>query len=138
MPKVVVNTCFGGFGLSHKACMRYAELKGFKLYAYAEDYGDRPLMTRPITDDEFMIHYRTVPVEFGKPAPDDDETYWYWGNLKRDDETLVQVVEELGKEANGDHADLSIANVPDGAEWEIDEYDGQEHIAEKHRTWYGS
>ena len=135
MPKVVINTCFGGFGLSHKACMRYAELKGFKLYPYAEDSGSDSHNTRPVTTNEFMIHYSKVPVEFGKPAPNDDDSYWYEGNLERDDEALVKVVEELGKEANGRHADLSIANVPDDAEWEIDEYDGREHVAEKHRTW---
>ena len=32
--KVVINACYGGFGLSHKAIMRYAELKGFKLYPW--------------------------------------------------------------------------------------------------------
>ena len=27
--KVVINSCFGDFGLSHKAIVRYAELAGF-------------------------------------------------------------------------------------------------------------
>ncbi len=138
MPKVVINTCFGGFGLSHKACMRYAEIKGFKLYPYAQDFKiDRPNVARQIKESEYIIHYSKAPVEFGKLGPEDDSTYWYDGELNRDDEALVQVVEELSKEANGNHADLSIANVPDDVEWEIKEYDGQEHIAEKHRTWYG-
>jgi hypothetical protein len=48
---------------------------------------------------------------------------------------LVQVVEELGKEANGNYAKLEIIEIPDDVDWEIDEYDGMEHIAEKHRTW---
>ena len=30
--KVVINACYGGFGLSEKAVMRYAELKGLTLY----------------------------------------------------------------------------------------------------------
>jgi len=30
--KVVINTCYGGFGLSHEAMLRYAEIKGIKLY----------------------------------------------------------------------------------------------------------
>jgi len=31
MKKVVINSCHGGFGLSHEAVVRYAELKGFDL-----------------------------------------------------------------------------------------------------------
>ena len=26
--------------------------------------------------------------------------------------------------------------IPDDVEWQIEEYDGTEHISEKHRTWY--
>ncbi len=48
---------------------------------------------------------------------------------------LLAVVERLGAAANGDCAKLAIVEIPDGVEWEIDEYDGCEHVAEKHRTW---
>jgi hypothetical protein len=47
----------------------------------------------------------------------------------------VQVVEELGDEANGRCSELSVVEIPDGVQWEIVEYDGLEHIAEQHRTW---
>jgi hypothetical protein len=30
MTKVAYNACYGGFSLSHKAIMRYAELKGIR------------------------------------------------------------------------------------------------------------
>jgi hypothetical protein len=53
----------------------------------------------------------------------------------RNDPVLVQVVETLGKRANGAYSDLKIVDVPDDVEWEIQEYDGKEWIAEKHRTW---
>ena len=36
---------------------------------------------------------------------------------------------------NGKHATLKIVKIPDGVEWEIEEYDGREWISEKHRTW---
>jgi len=32
-------------------------------------------------------------------------------------------------------ADLKIVEIPDGTNYEIDEYDGNEHVAEVHRTW---
>jgi hypothetical protein len=28
-----------------------------------------------------------------------------------------------------------VVEIPDGTDYEISEYDGNEHIAEKHRTW---
>jgi len=60
----------------------------------------------------------------------------YDREISRNDEALVQTVEELGSDkASGRFADLKIVNIPDGVEWEIDEYDGMEKVAEVHRTW---
>ena len=60
----------------------------------------------------------------------------FWDrSIPRDCETLVQIVQELGKKADGDFSELRIVEVPEEVEWQIDEYDGQEWVAEKHRTW---
>ncbi len=91
--KVVINTCFGGFGLSVEAAALYCERSG----ANPKDFYDR--------------------------------------DVKRDNPLLVAIVEELGERANGDSGELCIVNIPDGVAWEIEEYDGLEHIAEQHRTW---
>jgi len=53
----------------------------------------------------------------------------------RDDPVLIEVVERLGKEADGAHAKLKIVEIPDDVEWTIEEYDGVEWVAEVHRTW---
>lgn len=53
----------------------------------------------------------------------------------RADHRLVQTVRNLGPKANGGFAQLKIVTIPDGVDWTIKEYDGQEHIAEVHRTW---
>lgn len=89
--KVVINVCFGGFGLSEAAMARYAELTG-----------------------------SAPPSQYSVP---------------RDDPALVQTVEELGAAANGVFARLRVVDIPEGVEWEIAEYDGNEHVAEQHRTW---
>ena len=60
---------------------------------------------------------------------------FYDRNIPRNDDALVQVVEELGNDANGAFAKLKIVKIPDDVEWQIDEYDGNEWIAESHRTW---
>jgi hypothetical protein len=56
-------------------------------------------------------------------------------DIKRDDPALVQVVEQLGDEANGLYSILAVVDIPDDVEWMIVDSYGQEHIAEVHRTW---
>jgi len=111
--KVVINKCYGGFGLSEKAIRRYAELAGFKLIEGEESFG--------------------LPVFYKEEVK--DENHFWEGDIKRNDAILVQVVEELGKESDGFCADLKIVEIPDGVEWRIEEYDGIEWVAEVHRTW---
>lgn len=89
--KVVINRCFGGFGISEKALARYNELADTKL-----------------------------------------ETYY---GIERADPFLVQVVEELGAEANDFAANLKIVDIPDDVKWYVHEYDGLEAVYEQHRVW---
>jgi hypothetical protein len=56
--------------------------------------------------------------------------------IPRDDEKLVQVVEELGTEANGHCAELKIVEIPDDVQWVVEKAGGVEHVSEAHRTWY--
>ena len=55
--------------------------------------------------------------------------------LDRSDPHLVQTVLELGAAANAKYANLKVVTIPDDVEWQIDEYDGNEWVCEKHRTW---
>lgn len=124
--KIVINTCFGGFGLSHKAVMRYAELKGINLQWKVDDiskkyHGDDPNASGTI------VHYYKDSI--------DDKNYFSTYEIQRDDLDLIEVVKELGKHANGHCAELSIVEIPDGVEWGIHDYDGNEHVEEQHRTW---
>jgi hypothetical protein len=69
-----------------------------------------------------------------------DERVTYADELERDDPDLIAVVETLGpKRAAGRAAYLTVVEVPMWLQekgWEIEEYDGWEHIAEKHQTWF--
>jgi len=113
--KVVINSCYGGFGLSHEAILRYAELKGIKLFWEGEG-------------GTFDHYYTSKDMK--------NSAYFSYRKIKRDDPILVQVVEELNDAANGEYAELSIVEIPDDVDWTVQEYDGYEHIAEEHRTWY--
>jgi hypothetical protein len=60
---------------------------------------------------------------------------WSYYDIERNDQYLVRVVEELGDVANSRFSELKIVEIPDEVEWQIDEYDGLEWVAEKHRRW---
>ena len=141
--KIVINNCYGGFSLSEEAIDRYLELKGLKLYKkYDEQW-------------KFTSYYYVPYEEYEKVHKNDlTKTEWEgkdegWGRYKesnklcwggdrdieRNDPILIQVVEELGSNADGSVAELKVVEIPDDVEWDIEEYDGTEWVAEKHRTW---
>ena len=112
--KVVINSDYGGFGLSEKAFSLYLKLKNIRFEVKR--------------DGRFFFFY-----EFGHL--DDEKHYLYDRDIERNDPILVKVVEELGKEANDTYASLKIVEIPEDVEWYIGEYDGIEHVAEKHKIW---
>ena len=56
-------------------------------------------------------------------------------DIDRSDPLLIRVIEELGSVANGEHLTLKVIEIPDDIEWTVQDYDGHEWVAEKHRTW---
>ena len=56
-------------------------------------------------------------------------------DIERTDPILVAMVEENSSLYSSSHAKLYVVEIPDDVEWYIHDYDGLEHIAEKHRTW---
>lgn len=48
--------------------------------------------------------------------------------IDRQDPILVEVIEELGRKANGPHADLHIRELSPGTRYRIEEYDGWETV----------
>lgn len=91
--RIVINDCYGGFGLSDRARREYCKAIG-------------------ITEENFIER-----------------------EINRDDPYLIKIVKELGMSANGPHANLKIIEIPGNVEWIVEEYDGAEWVAEKHRTW---
>jgi len=137
--KIAINTCFGGFGLSHKAHKRYAELKGLNLYCFKEkrinevaDWGHFVPCDNP--NDELFVHYATKPLN-PDGTYDEDSYLCLRGHECRTDPAVIQTIEELGNEANSKFSELKIVEIPDSTEYEIDDYDGVETVHEVHRSW---
>lgn len=120
MTKIVYNSCYGGFGLSSKAVMRYAELKGIKLYLH---------------DERFCSIYTTIPQDEWDKLPTTlakNLACFSERDIDRSDKILVQVIEELKEEANGEYADLRIVSLKKGTAYRITEYDGYETVETNH------
>lgn len=105
--KIVINECYGGFGISDQAVALWAKKKGIAL----EITGESSLGTE-YTYNGKRFHYQL--------------------EISREDPIFVEVVEELGEKANGFASDLTIVEIPDGCKYSIHEYDGSESIDQ---TW---
>lgn len=163
--KVVVNRCFGGFSISPKAIKRMAELNGkecyffkgysigelepitfeeaqknnFSISAFTVPDPNQYLLT--FTNKSGLPEFKTIPWEKMTKKQREEQNTRYAEIIienrpeNRADPLLVQVVEELGEEADGACASLRIVEIPDDVKWFIDDYDGQETIREEHRSW---
>lgn len=112
--QVVINAGYGGFGLSERAIERYAELSGQCLIPVESEHGYSTIWYKDSVDEKNL---------------------WCPLDIARDDKYLVQVVKELGHEADDYFASLKVVEIPADVDWMIDEYDGNEWIAEVHRRW---
>ena len=140
--RLVLNKCYGGFGLSRKAIMRYAEIKGIKLYPWISSITKSVYKEKAVLDNpEISLNYCTKSLIKEATEKEDAEyeegSFFSEYDIARTDPALIQTIEELGsEEASGKCAQLAIIEIPDDIDYLIDEYDGIEHIAENHRTWY--
>ena len=141
--KVAVNRCYGGFGLSSKAKTRLAEIEDKQVYFYRQtkhsyDGGVNEYMRVALgSEDCERLFVFAITVDLGEVTHElpNDSALWFHDGRKRNDPELIQVIEELGKDANGQCANIEIVEIPDDVLFEIEEYDGMEHVAEAHRCW---
>jgi len=111
--KIVLNKCYGGFGLSTEAGDYLIEKKGWKIGELIElrDDSEQEIWGKYWFPKDDTIDFRTNP-------------------------DVVEAVEVLGSEkASGAFSKLGVIEIPDDIGFSIEEYDGIEWIAEKHRTW---
>lgn len=108
MYKVVYNACYGGFGLSKKAVQRLAELGSEDAVQALKDDPNN-------TFGYSLYNYNT------------------YKSIARHDKHLVQVVEELGDEANGQCAKLEIEEIK-SRQYRISEYDGYETVKTSNKS----
>ena len=112
---IVINENHGGFGLSKEAKLLYLERAGV----------DYTLIPGPDRHTELL----------NGPQIRVNGHSWGEDDINRDDPILVDIVRQLGRQADGRFAKLKIVEVPVGVKWRIADYDGAEWVEEVHRTW---
>lgn len=113
--RIVINASYGGFSLSREATLVYLDLAGIAYNLLPQK--DRDSQNR--LGDRIVVNGADFESR----------------NIPRDDPALVATVRRLGRKAWGEYATLKVIEVPAGVAWTIQDYDGQEWIAEVHRTW---
>ncbi|CAB4138177.1 hypothetical protein UFOVP328_370 [uncultured Caudovirales phage] len=114
--RIVINRQHGGFGLSWDAQIAYLERVGISY-----DLEDRD------SRDDTRRYGHMIKLTNGN--------FWSDKDIARDDPVLVALVREMGTDVNSNFANLKVVKIPGDVEWTIDEYDGMEWVAEKHRIW---
>lgn len=131
--KMVLNKCHGGFSISARAVKRLAELKNQPCYFFKDDFNKRKSHLTPTTLEEIEASnchfYRVLDIEDPNKLSCSEllKHEHSSSNLDRTDPMLIQVIEELGKKANGQCAELKIVEFNHVIE--INDYDGYESIA---------
>ncbi len=137
--KVVINRCYGGFGVSLALLSRALKENKTSLLETWK-YGDNNFTHNWDTfvkDNLTEKHGKYKTNHWGHYLYDEKNKILYSYNDKTDrhDPNLVELVEAMGEKANGEHAALSVVEIPDDVKYIIEEYDGIEWVAEEHRTW---
>ncbi len=111
--KVAINQCYGGFSISYRALDEILTRKGIKFDRVHFGNGRH-------------FSYYTQGCEHT------DANYIRHNHLllgaDRTDPILIEVIEELGEDANGHLAHIVIMDIPDSTEWHIVNDDGMEHV----------
>lgn len=154
--KIAINNSYGGFSLSPLAVKRLAELQGKECYFFKTVFKQKERLSyyEEITiEDCYKLSWTAFTIN--NPHEVWDAKDWNESSEEKKDELnkiyksislnsnpedranklLIQTIEELGEKANGNYAKLKIVEIPDDVKYQIEEYDGLEHISEIHRTW---
>ena len=131
--KLILNKCYGGFDVSKEAYMLYAKKKGLTLHLYESNFVDRKFIYKKVNNDnDYSIFRQYFTKDMGDNIEISNKDYkkyrLYLCDEYRQDPVLIEVVEELGDKASGEHGELKVVEIPDNCYYKIDEYDGIETL----------
>lgn len=135
--EIVINQCFGGFGLSDEAVRLYKEYIHEKApdLVFSDTFFNRKQSNRAIHWSENFSSRKVYQETNNKNIFENKDPKNDIGiKLPRYDPCLIRVVKELGERANGPFACLKIVEIPEDIKWTIEAFDGFEWISEHHKV----
>jgi len=160
MKKVVINSSYGGFGVSNEGLLwlinEHSDLvektpwSKYSSTPWGEWDGDYDRHDHPFRDGfttnnliEGVLVKDEIVYSLKESFPENKSEDWDSSRDKdrvtlRQHPDLIRLVEAIRekKVAKYRFSKLKIVKIPTDVEFTIEEYDGLEHIAEAHRTWY--
>lgn len=146
--QIVINKCYGGFGLSnaaedaligkceHSTLVEPIEYYGGPSSAFYEANKGR------FGPDHWKGAYNHDLQQFNSSSHAitrfHDGKVIYDAHRDYDNRScpeLLKVIKAMGKDANGQYAELRIVEIPDGRKFEINDYDGVESVHAVHEVW---
>lgn len=143
--KIILNGCYGGFGLSYEAMVLYWHARCRDLYFYKDisTYDDYIKVHKyeriSLTDiqnqtkrNQYTGYIYCTTEDQGEFLDHFPENVVNDRDIDRTDPILISVVETMGSEAaSGRFAKLYIEEIPNGTQYKIDNYDGIEELITK-------
>ena len=139
--KIILNGCYGGFGLSYEAMALYLHAKNREAFFYKDisvydDYTKvhkyKRTNLQEIRESSTSNYIYCTTEDQGEFIDHFPEDVINFNDLDRTDPTLITVVETMGsKAASGRFASLYIEEIPNGTQYKIDNYDGIEELITK-------
>jgi len=124
------------------ALTEFAKLKGIELTWYTQigyKHEGKEMHKRVTGIPEEGMSYHALTKDCGEEVESLPGDYYYYPSFYEDEERcdhdLINVIESLGDKANGFCSSLAIKEIPDGASFEITEYDGREDVVPPRMSW---
>ena len=133
--RIVINHCYGGFGLSMAAIKKLHRKKSDVVrYSPFENW------CKHSEETSFSGKKKYIENAYNFPVVKKNNEYMVatieTGDLCRIHPDVLEVVETMGKESWGRYSELCIVEIPGDIDWYISEYDGIEKVEEyTHRSW---
>lgn len=148
MKKVILNKCYGYFSVSGVGYAKYCEKIGKPCFMYKMSFDqdlDKVTYTKKnIYEDRvgifdiFLTKYiGDVTTRPNSLIHDKDiqDAIIDLDSDHREDPILIEVVEELGEDANDWCSQLKVVEIPDDLDYVIDNNDGIETLHQRVQTW---
>ena len=137
--KIVLNGCYGGFGLSYEAMALYLYAKNKEAFFYKDvsSYDNNYTKTHKYERVSLADIHKVPTTRYIYYTTEDQggvidyfpRNVYNFNDIERTDPVLVSVVETMGSAAaSGRYAELVVAEIPDGTLYKIDYYDGIESL----------